>query len=84
MQNDTFKAGEPYVECQRTGFKVRRSETVIEPRTRLRVLRDHADPEHPLDHIRAKRDTQVFRGNVSEGEDRFLGTNEVTVASLTS
>ena len=82
--NAKFRAGDPYVLCARTGFKVRISDTVIEPRTRLRVLKGHDDPEHPQDYVRAKRDTQVFRGNYSEPEDRFLGTNEVTVASLTS
>ena len=84
MTNDTFRFGDPYVLCQRTGFKVRKSEVVVEPRTRLRVLRDHADPEHPQDHIRAKRDAQVFRGNISEPEDRFLSINEITRASLTN
>jgi len=81
---EVFRFGDPYIECQRTGFKVRKSETVIETRTRLRVLRGHDDPEHPQDHIRSKRDKQVFRGNISESEDTFLGTNEITAAALVS
>ena len=82
MKNDTFKGGDSYVLCQRSGFKVRLSDTIIEPRTRLQVLRSWADPEHPQDRIRAKRDKQVFRRNTSEGPDRFLAVNEITAADL--
>lgn len=82
MDSDKYIPGGAYTICQRTGFKVRISDTVIEPRTRLRVHKDHADPIHPQDHIRAKRDKQVFRKAVSEPADVFLALNEVTEDSF--
>lgn len=80
--DSTYKPGGAYVMCQRTGFKVRKSDTVIEPRTRLRVHKDEVDGLHPLDRKRGFRDKQVFRGNVSEPADRFLGTNDVQASDL--
>ena len=80
--NDKYFNGGGYVLCQRTGFKVRRRDTVVESRTRLRVHRDYADPEHPQDHIRVKRDNQSFRGRVPEPPDVFLTTNQVKARDL--
>jgi len=66
MLQSQFKPGDPYTLCQRTGFKVRVSETVIEP----------------TDLIRGKEDKQVYRGLISETGDHFLGVDDVTKDSF--
>lgn len=81
-QQNTYRRGGAYVMCQRSGFKVRRKDTVIEPRTRLRVHKDHVDPYNPLDRQRGVKDKQTFRRNISEPADVFLAVNEVTAADL--
>ena len=77
-----YEDGGGYVLCQRSGWKVRRKDTVIESRTRLRVHKDWVDPEHPQDHVRALRDKQTFRGRIPEPADVFRGLNDVIAEDL--
>lgn len=44
-----WREGDPWVICDRTGYKVRMSQTVVEPETGLRVRRESVDPPHPAD-----------------------------------
>lgn len=81
MKNDMYIAGDPYVLCQRTGFKVRKSQVVREW-TGLRVLKGHEDQRHPSDKKKALRDKQVFRRAVPEPSDIFLALNQVTKDSF--
>lgn len=74
---DTYRSGGGYTLCQRTGFKVRYDDTVREW-TGLRVLKEHADPRHPLDRQTPKRDVMRYRAQVPEPPDEFLTTNQVT------
>lgn len=78
QNTNSYEDGGGYVLCQRSGYKVRRKDTVIEPRSKLRVHKDWADPEHPQDHKRALKDKQNFKGNVPEPKDKFLRCNQVT------
>ncbi len=70
---------DPWVIDDRTGFKVRKSQTVKDGYTRgLRVSRDEYDPPHPQDKVRGRRDRQAVRDARPRPADVFLTTGEVT------
>ena len=60
-----------WVICDRSGFKVRMSETVKEW-TGLRVARRFADKRHPQDQVRAVADRQGVPDARPEPPDAYL------------
>lgn len=81
MKNDAYRPGDYYVICDRTGFKVLRSQC---RRTwdGLIVRKESWEPRHPQDLIRARQDRQAVPDPRSEAEDTFLEDNEVTADDL--
>lgn len=73
--------GDPWVICDRSGFKVRRSQTKKTWDGYL-VWKKYWYPEHPQDHIRAVPDRQAVKGGRSEPDPVYLAVNEVTEDSL--
>jgi hypothetical protein len=71
-----------YLICQRSGFRVPVSEGLAKEWTGLQVRRQSFDTRHPQDLIRAKAEQQQRGSPAPEPQDRFLSTNEVTLASL--
>lgn len=67
--------------CQRTGFLTRPEDLVKEPKTGLMVRRWEADPVHPQDYVRGKRETPRPDPSPEPG-DTFLEPNDVTAESL--
>ena len=63
--------GDPWVICDRSGFKVRMSETVKEW-TGLRVARRFADERHPQETARAVADRQAVADARPEPPDAYL------------
>lgn len=78
---DTFKLGDYYQICDRSGFKVRASETKKEWNGRI-VREEDFERRHPQDFARGRRDDQRVPFSSPEEEDRFLAANEVTKDSL--
>ena len=62
---------DPWVICDRSGFKVRMSETVKEW-TGLRVAQRFADKRHPQDQVRAVPDRQGVPDARPEPPDAYL------------
>lgn len=75
------RIGDYRVICDRSGFKCWASETVLEDRTGLRVLRRFADPRHPQDDRRAIPDDTSVPDARPEAADVFL-SSPVTAADL--
>ena len=73
--------GDPNVICDRSGMKVRMSQTRKEWNG-LRVRIEDWEPRHPQDFVRGRRDNQAVRDPRPEGTDVFLTTNEVTADDL--
>ena len=67
--------------CDRSGFKVKASETVMEW-TGLIVRKEDFEPRHPQDFVRGKADNQAVPHARPEADDTFLGANDVTQSSL--
>lgn len=66
------RLGDFRVICDRSGFKVWASQTVIEPVTGLRVLRRFADPINPLDTPPVIRGERPVPNPRPEGADAYL------------
>lgn len=83
LGNETvrYKDGDWYVICDRTGFKIRASESRREWNG-LIVHQSVWEPRHPQDFVRGTRDVQTPPFVRSEASDDFLTDNEVTVSSL--
>lgn len=74
-----YDAG-PWFICQRSGFKVRLKDTVVEW-TGLRVARRYADIRNPQDFVRAVPDNPFVKGAMPEPADVYL-SSPVTVNDL--
>lgn len=77
----TYRPGDPWVICDRSGFKVRMSDTRKEW-TGLRVRKEDWEPRHPQDYVRAVKDDQRVPDARPEPADTFLEANEVTADDL--
>lgn len=77
----TYIPGDPWVICDRTGFKVRRSQTKV-TWDGLRVWKKYWWPRHPQDFVRALPERQTVRDARPEPTDYDLATNEITVDDL--
>lgn len=78
-------AGEPgdyRVICDRSGFKVWASETVIEAKTGARVLARFADKQNPADFPVHIRETNNVTNARTEQPDVFLTPGQITPADL--
>lgn len=83
MSGHEQRPGDWRIICQRSGFKGWASETVIEEKTGLRVLKRFADPKHPQDDLRGRPDNQgVPFANPPPATDTFLAPGDVTAADL--
>jgi hypothetical protein len=67
---DLYRPGDHYVICDRTGFKVRASETQREW-TGARVRRQSFEARHPQDFVRGRRDDMAADG--VKPVDTFMG-----------
>lgn len=75
------RVGDWRVICQRSGFKVWASETVLEPTTGLRVAKRFADPMHPQDAPYTVKDDPSVPFSSPEPADVFI-TVPITPADL--
>lgn len=78
---DDYRAGDWYVICQLSGFKVRASET----RRRWDGLIVHKrfwEPRHPQENVRGVVDKQTVPFSVPEPADVFLTENQVRAEDL--
>lgn len=73
--------GDYNVICDRTGFKVKRSQCKKEWNGLL-VRRESWEPRHPQDFLRAKPERQQVEEPRPYPEDYFLSDNEVTAEDL--
>lgn len=78
----TFIPGDYFLICARTGFKIRRSEAVVDAETGLIVRRGWDDPKHPLEMKMTPTKPYVPPLVRPEPEDHFLSPNEVTASDL--
>jgi hypothetical protein len=78
----TYIPGDYYLTCARTGFKIRRSDAVVDCDTGLIVKRGWDDAKHPLEQKLTPRKPYVPALVRPEPEDHFLTSNEVTASDL--
>lgn len=77
----TYRPGDYYLTCQRTGEKIRRSQAVRQWDS-LIVKKGHEDPKHPLDMPRHPSKPYVPTFTSPEPPDRFIGPGDVTEDDL--
>jgi hypothetical protein len=77
----TYKAGDNYVICDYSGFKIRASDARI-TWDGLLVHKKFWEPRQPQDFVRGVRDDSRPSKVRSEGEDVFLDTNDVQASDL--
>ena len=78
---ERYVHGDFNVICDRSGFKVKASETMM-TWDGLRVRRKDWEPRHPQDFVRGVRDIQSVKNGRPEATDTFLDDNDVTRESL--
>ena len=76
-----WKSGDPWVICDRCGFKTRRSESK-KTWNGLVVCEKDYEPRQPQDFVRARTDQQSFHDSRPEPEDSFLSANQVSAEDL--
>lgn len=85
LQNDgkpgTYRPGDHYVLCDRSGFKVLASQTLKEWNG-LIVRKEDYEERQPQDFVRGRKDKQSVDDPRSEASDTFLETNEVSADDL--
>lgn len=82
MSYPSWIPGDPWLQCDRSGFKVRRSQTRQEWNG-LIVRKSDWESRQPQDFVRGRADKQSFPGSRPEPEeDIFLGDNEVKSGDL--
>lgn len=67
--------------CDRSGFKVKASDTVREWNGQI-VKREFAEPRHPQDFVRGRKDQQTVHMPRPEAPDSFLNPGDVTKDDL--
>lgn len=78
----TFRRGDYWIICNRTGFKIRRSEAVTDGENGMIVKRGWADPKHPNEMRLKPRKPYVPTYVSPEPADHFLEANEITASDL--
>lgn len=81
MSGPYYRDGDYNVICDRTGFKVKASQTRREWNG-LRVMNSVWDPRHPQDFVSSKADHQAVPDPRGEGANVFLSATEVTPDDL--
>jgi hypothetical protein len=76
-----WKNGDPWIICDRCGFKTRRSES-RKTWNGLVVCKEDYEPRHPQDFVRGRRDKQAFKDSRPEQADSFLSDNQVSSEDL--
>lgn len=79
-----YKPGDHNIICDRTGFKLKRSQCRTEWNGLL-VRKESWEPRHPQDLIRSIPDNQAVpagEANPWPDDDYFLDTNEVQASDL--
>lgn len=72
--NRTYRPGDYLCKCDRTGFTVYASDTVVEWNG-LRVRRQSAERRQPQDFVRGRKDNQSVPDARPQPADVFLYTN---------
>lgn len=78
---NSFRSGDHFVQCDRSGFKVRVSTTKKEWHGRI-VREVDFETRHPQDFVKGRRDRQNPPFAIPEPTDDFLTANEVTKDSF--
>ena len=81
MTDSYYKHGDYNVICDRSGFKVKASQTRKEWNN-LRVRKDLWEPRQPQDFVRTRPDRQTVPDPRTEGENVFLSAGDVTPGDL--
>lgn len=79
--SDLYRPGDYYLQCDRCGFKIRRSDA-RKTWDGLLVCGKDWEPRHPQDYIKVTPDKQYVEEPRSEGADTFLSTNQVSASDL--
>lgn len=77
-----YRRGDYFLICQRSGQKIRRSDSVTDERTGLIVKRGWEDAKHPLEMPLKPRKPYAPTYVSPEPADRYLTANEVTESDL--
>lgn len=77
-----YSPGDYYIKCDRSGFKIKRSEA-RKTWDNLLVRADMWEPRHPQDFVRGRQE-EIAAEEPRSGwnDDTFLTTNEVTADDL--
>ena len=78
---NTYKHGDHNVICDRSGFKVKASDAMLEWTGAL-VRSCDWEPRHPQDLVRGHADNQRVPYTRSESNDVFLNPGDVSAATL--
>lgn len=76
-----YVPGDHYKKCDRTGFKIRASDSRREWNGKI-VHKDFYEERHPQDFVVGRPDRQNVKDARPEGTDVFVDTNEVTSEDL--
>lgn len=77
----SYVKGDPWCICQRTGHKVRMSQTRLEW-DGLRVWVGAWEARHPQDYVRGRKDDMSVKGALPRSPDVFLAPGDVTPGDL--
>lgn len=80
-QDPHYVSGDYNRICERTGFKVKASQTLKEWTGRI-VRKESFELRQPQDLIRVRPERQMVHDPRSEPDDNFLATNEVVASDL--
>jgi len=78
---DYWKPGDYNIICELTGMKAKRSQCRKRWDNRI-VLKESWERRHPQDFLRSKPDRQTVPDPRTEGDDVFLGDNDVQASDL--
>lgn len=81
MSNEGYIAGDHWLICEFSGFKIRRSQARRTHDGRW-VRSDFWEPEHPQENVRARPERMGVDVARPRPADVFLDTNDVTAESL--
>lgn len=81
MADNGYIQGDPWVICDRSGFRVRKSETVKEW-TGLVVAKRYSEERHPQDFVRGRAENMAVEDARPDSDPIFLSVGEVTENDL--
>lgn len=80
-QQGFYKPGDHYIQCDLSGFKVRRSDARMMWDGKL-VHKDFWEQRQPQDFVRGRADKIAVDQPRPEGDNEFIGTNDVQPEDL--